>query len=126
MKKPLALLLLLAAPAIAAASQLSITRHAFTREIAGREPMDDRQVFKSTEGVVYFFNQIVYDGSPTEISHVWKYGGEVINEIPLHLEGPNWRTWSNTKVLPEQTGEWTVEVKADGEAVFSASFTVEK
>lgn len=126
MKRAALFLILLLFAAFAFAGP-SVTRHAFTRQIVGREPIGDGSTFDSKVGNLYFFINVVGAETPQDITHSWLYNGQTVNEVTLHIEGENWRTWSNTNIPPENLGEWTVVVRdSQGETIYTASFTVTK
>ncbi len=114
--------LLLAAAALAGPS---VSRHAFAVDIVGREPVSPATSFSRDVETIYFFTQLHDIGDPTEVRHLWSYGGQVLAEVSLHVEGIAWRTWSSKKIMPGQLGEWTVEVEdVDGNILFTSSFLV--
>ncbi len=105
---------------------LSVGRAAFARGVVAREPVGVSDTFPADVGEVYFFTHILGAEKPTEILHVWIHNGWEMAIVPLEVQSPSWRTWSSKRILPEWTGEWTVEVReTDGTVIYRASFRIE-
>jgi hypothetical protein len=107
-------------------AELTVSRHAFAREVVAREPVAAATTFPPDVGEVYFFTQIVGAMGRAELLHIWIYDGRELAIVPLTVEGRSWRTWSSKRILPQFIGDWTVEVRAvGGEVLLSATFRVE-
>jgi hypothetical protein len=120
-----ALMLFAAAPETCRA-ELAVARWAFARGIEGREPVGESATFPADVGALFFFTQVIGADPPTEISHVWIYGGKDVAVIPLAVEASSWRTWSRKKVPSDQPGVWTVEVRGpEGVVLLTATCKVE-
>ncbi len=116
----------LALCAAQAEAALSVGRAAFARGVVAREPVGVSDSFPADVGEVYFFTHILGAEEPTEILHVWIHNGWEMAIVPLEVQSPSWRTWSSKRILPEWTGEWTVEVReTDGTVIYRASFRIE-
>lgn len=110
----------------ASEADVSVARYAFARQIEAREPIGASEAFPVGMTELYFFTQIVGAEEPTDVTHVWIYGGREMYAISLPVEGISWRTWSSKAISPELTGEWTVQVRdADGIPLLSAHCRVE-
>lgn len=119
------LLAALFSPAVALA-EILVVRHAFARGIEAREPLGAARVFPADVGTLTFFTQVAGVEGSSEVRHVWIYDGREVASIPLAVQGPTWRTWSTKTVLPEQRGDWTVEVHdAAGAVLLTADCRVE-
>ncbi len=112
--------------AASANAEMTVSRHAFARDVVAREPVGEAAAFPADAGRVYFFSQIMGAGDAAEIRHVWIYDGREVASVPLAVEGPSWRTWSSKEILPQFVGDWTVEVRdGSGNVLLSAGFRVE-
>jgi hypothetical protein len=88
--------------------------------------MRESATFPADVGALFFFTQVIGADPPTEISHVWIYGGKDVAVIPLAVEASSWRTWSRKKVPSDQPGVWTVEVRGpEGVVLLTATCKVE-
>jgi Protein of unknown function (DUF2914) len=110
-----------AAPA--ATHKPAVVMHAqFTTGISNREPVDDVSTLDSSHDMVYFFTELK-DAEGQTIIHRWEFNGKTVAEVSLQPKAAHWRTWSSKKLMPEQTGTWTVEVVDDsGKVLMSKSF----
>lgn len=83
--------------------------------------------YPDTVGTVTFWTRLA-GGSPGRwVEHVWFHGEKEIARVRQKVEGATWRTWTRKRILPEWTGDWRVEVRADdGTLLAERFFTVEK
>jgi hypothetical protein len=51
------------------------------------------------------------------LRHRWEFDGQVMAEVPIHVSAPRWRAYSSKRLLPGQTGTWTVSVVDDADRV---------
>jgi hypothetical protein len=104
---------------------VSVARKIFATDVVAREPVEPAETFPPEVGTIYFYTQFLDIGGPTTLVHAWVYKGQTVAEVELYVEGKSWRTWSSKKIMPHQTGEWTVEVRDDnGGVIDSAKFTI--
>lgn len=104
-------------------AQAEVARTIVTTGISEREPVNDLQRIPSTDERVYFFTDL-RDMAGTSITHVWKHNGEVKAEVKFDIGGPRWRVWSSKNMLPEWTGDWTVEIVDDsGKVIATKAFS---
>ncbi|BDF96177.1 DUF2914 domain-containing protein [Pseudoalteromonas sp. KAN5] len=89
-----------------------VSRAVLTREVVDREPVN---VFKAdvrfnefTETMAFFSELKNLQGQ--KVKHVWRYEDEVLASIELDVTSPRYRTFSNKTILPEQVGNWRVDV----------------
>jgi hypothetical protein len=82
--------------------------------------------YADTVGTVIFWTRLA-GGSPGRwVEHIWYRGEKEIARVRQKVEGPTWRTWTRKQILPEWTGDWRVEVRAeDGTLLAERFFTVE-
>lgn len=89
-----------------------VSRAVLTREVVDREPVN---VFKAdvrfnefTDTMAFFSELKNLQGQ--KVKHVWRYEDEVQASIELDVTSPRYRTFSNKTILPEQIGNWRVDV----------------
>lgn len=113
-----------APPAPEAAPQLvgAVARSAVTSAVEAREPVDNLERVENTTNKVYFFTELK-DMNGQTATHRWTYNGEVMAEVKFNVAGSRWRIFSSKNMMPEWTGNWTVEVlNADGEVISTDRF----
>jgi len=87
----------------------SVSRATFTRAVVNREPIDTLKTITNNLQHLYFFTELKGFMGET-VFHRWEFDGEIMAEMKFRVGGPRWRIWSNTNVLPNLLGEWTVYV----------------
>jgi len=82
--------------------------------------------YADTVGTVIFWTRLAGGAPGRWVEHVWFHGENEIARVRQKVEGPTWRTWTRKRILPEWTGDWRVEVRAeDGTLLAERFFTVE-
>lgn len=105
-----------AAPAVTVEKMVAATG------IKDREPVGVAAAFDAGLFRVYCWSLVKAETVPTAIKHVWSVDGKKVSEIPLNINFPRTRTWSNKAV---RAGNWKVEAVAEGgEVLSSVQFTV--
>lgn len=100
----------------------SVERSAVTSAVQAREPVDNLDRVENTTTKVYFFSELK-DMNGQTATHRWTYNGEVMAEVKFNVAGSRWRIFSSKNMMPEWTGNWTVEVlNADGEVISTDRF----
>lgn len=94
--------------ALSGAALADVARSHFTRGITDREPVDHLTT-ASNINPLYFFTELV-DLAGTEVTHRWRFEGQIMADVTFQVEGPRWRVYSSKEMLPEWNGLWTVEV----------------
>jgi len=93
-------------------------------EVANRAPVGAADRFPATVGKLVCFSEV--RGASGKVVHVWFRGDKEMLRVDLAVGGERWRTWSVKKIIPEWTGAWRVEVRAeDGTVLATTSFAVE-
>ncbi len=105
------------------AGHLTITEYGVGRRVVGRTLEGRGDLF--ARGQVVWFATRVLGGRPGEsVRHVWLHEGQVVLSIELELGGPQWRTYSRTRL--GQVGRWAVEAQdTQGQVLARATFTCE-
>jgi hypothetical protein len=98
----------------------------FCTDVKERQPVGEAENFSSDVGKVWCFTVIKGAKEETEIKHCWYYKDKKMCEVPLKIRpSSSFRTYSNKRISPEQTGKWTVKVvDANGNVLKEASFTI--
>lgn len=94
-----------AAPAATAA----VAQDQFTTAINNRAPADDITTLDNSHGQVFFYS-VLKDAAGQTITHRWQYDGKTVAEVKFEPKSNHWRVWSSKKLLPSQTGTYTVQV----------------
>jgi hypothetical protein len=94
------------------------------RQVLDRKPVDVGNSFKAGVGKLYCFTRIaLLKPPPTEITHVWYFGRTERARITLTIKSYHWRTYSSKTILPNEVGDWYVEVLGpEGEALSNMEF----
>jgi len=89
-----------------------VSRAVLTRDVVDREPVNvfkaDIRFSEFTESLAFFSELKNLQGQ--RIRHIWRYENQVMASIELNVTSPRYRTYSNKHILPEQTGQWRVDV----------------
>lgn len=82
--------------------------------------------YPDTVGTVTFWTKLA-GGSPGRwVEHIWFHGETEIARVRQKVDAATWRTWTRKTILPEWTGDWRVEVRAeDGTLLAERFFTIE-
>lgn len=104
-KKLMVAVLVLAVSGVALAD---VARSHFTRGITEREPVDHLTT-ASNINPLFFFTELV-DMAGAEVTHRWRFEGQIMADVTFQVEGPRWRVYSSKELVPEWNGLWTVEV----------------
>ncbi len=82
--------------------------------------------YADTVGVVIFWTKLAGGAPGRWVEHVWFHGEKEIARVRQKVEGATWRTWTRKTIMPEWTGDWRVEVRAeDGTLLAERFFTIE-
>ena len=91
-----------------------------------RELLGESTTFASDAERIYCWCLITGCEEPTIVEHVWYYGGVEKARVALDIKYPRVRTWSYKTMLPEWTGDWSVElVNVKGDVLAKTEFRVE-
>jgi hypothetical protein len=94
------------------------------QQVVDRKPVDVGNSFKAGVGKLFCFTKIVLSKPPpTEITHVWYFGHIEKARITLMINSYHWRTYSSKKILPNEVGDWHVDVLGpEGEILSTMEF----
>lgn len=115
-----------AATSTAPAKTASVLSAQFTTAISNHEPTDNITSLDNSHGKIFFFTELK-DAAGQTIIHRWQYSGKTVAQVMLTPKADHWRTWSSKRLMPDQTGTWTVQVvDAKGNVLVSKSFDYTK
>ncbi len=109
-------------------SDYEVTNAVVTTTIANRMPevQTANNTFASTVERLFYFTKVEQATEPTSILHDWYWQGELLATVELDVDSDAWRTWSSKRIMPHQTGRWTVVSKRpDGSTAQTTSFSLE-
>ncbi|MSR06757.1 MAG: DUF2914 domain-containing protein [Gemmatimonadetes bacterium] len=81
--------------------------------------------FPASVGTVYGYSKIAKTQAGATIEHVWYHNDVEVGRKQLNIGGSPWRTWSSKVIPADATGDWKVEVVADGKVLTSVAFKVQ-
>ena len=109
-------------------SDYEVTNAVVTTRITNRMPevQTANNRFATTVERLFYFTKIEQAKEPTSILHEWYWQGTLLATVELDVDSEAWRTWSSKKIMPHQTGSWTVISKRpDGSTAQTTSFSLE-
>ena len=116
------------APAAAAPSEPSsvyVESSAVCRTVENRECIGEATTFPAAMGRLYCHSTILGAKKEAVIHHVWYWEDTQVADVPLFVRTPRFRTYSSKKILPNQKGEWRVEIiGTNGNIIGRNYFTV--
>jgi hypothetical protein len=117
------------------AQGLSVADALFTTaELVNREPASVSGCtaaacatrYAADVGTITFWTRLTGGAPGRWVEHVWFWDGTEMARVRQKVEGPTWRTWTRKTIMPEWTGDWRVEVRAeDGTVLAERFFTIE-
>jgi hypothetical protein len=100
-------------PSGEATSSVRLVDSAFADSIRDREPHHVADAFDADVGQVWAWVRVSNsDASATHVTLVWRHGDRerARVELPVGARAKTWRTWSSKRIMPHQTGPWSVDV----------------
>jgi hypothetical protein len=104
---------------------LVVTEAAVGTSVADRQLQGPADSFPATVGTLYCFTKIGQTQAGATIEHVWYHGDVEVGRKQLNIGGSPWRTWSSKVIPADATGDWRVDVLAEGKVLKSVSFKVQ-
>ncbi|MBZ0268842.1 DUF2914 domain-containing protein [bacterium] len=105
--------------------QMQVSQVAICREVAERQPVMAGDSFASGVNNLYCFTEIRNAGMPQQIYHRWYVGDELVCEVPMSVEGPRWRCWSEKTIPAGWEGPCHVEIVTEsGERIGETRFAL--
>jgi hypothetical protein len=95
---------------LAQASNITISRTAFSNAIERHEPTNKLNTIQHANQKIYFFTE-VKNAHGKKITHQWSHNGWVTQNVTLSIKSNKWRTYSSKSFHPgTPKGTWTARV----------------
>jgi len=102
---------------------IDVIEAVITTAVVERNPVDQVTTFPTQNGKLYCFTRIIGAEGPTEFSHVWYRGKQLMSRIKLPVNSPDWRAWSAKSFPEDRSGEWHVQIlDVDGNIMQKVGF----
>ena len=93
--------------------------------VVDRQLQGQADSFPATVGTLYCFTKVEQAQAGSTIEHVWYHSDVEVGRVELNIGGSPWRTWSSKIIPPDATGDWRVDIVANGQVIKSLSFKVQ-
>lgn len=93
--------------------------------IVDRELQGAAETFPPTVGTVYCWIKVSKTQAGTTVDAVWYHSDVEVGRKTLNIGGSPWRTNSSKIIPPDATGDWRVDIVADGKVLKSVAFKVQ-
>lgn len=112
--------------AVAFGGELSIVEAATAKGVEKGGAIAPGSTFPADVGKVYLLNHIKGAMGEAAVKNIWYYKNTKVAEVSLKLKSDDWTTYSYVQIMPEQKGDWKVEiVDESGNVLKSLGFSVE-
>ncbi|WP_062569482.1 DUF2914 domain-containing protein [Pseudoalteromonas arabiensis] len=104
-----------------------VSRAVLTTDVVDREPVNvlksDVKLLDISQSLSFFSELKNMQGQT--VRHVWYYQDQQLASIELAISSPRFRTYSTKNIMPEQVGDWRVEVvDTDGNLLAQKEFRI--
>ncbi|MCF7502059.1 DUF2914 domain-containing protein [Pseudoalteromonas sp. L1] len=104
-----------------------VSRAVLTTDVVDREPVNvlksDVKLLDISQSLSFFSELKNMQGQT--VRHVWYYQNQLLASIELAISSPRFRTYSTKNIMPEQVGDWRVEViDTDGNLLAQKEFRI--
>jgi hypothetical protein len=104
---------------------LAVAEGSICQDVVNRQPIDVGNSFEASVGTLYCFTKIIGASGPTQITHVWYFGGTERARVNLAVNAASWRTYSSKRIQTHEIGGWHVDVLGpDGKVLQTMEFTI--
>ncbi len=89
-----------------------VTRALLTSQVLNREPVDllNESIFATgAERKIYFFTELK-NMKLKKVQHIWYFEGQKLAQVSLDITHNRHRTYSSKRIMPNQVGNWRVEL----------------
>jgi hypothetical protein len=93
--------------------------------VVDRQLQGQADSFPATVGTLYCFTKVGQAQAGATIEHVWYHSDVEVGRKELDIGGSPWRTWSSKIIPADATGDWRVDIVANGQVIKSLSFKVQ-
>lgn len=94
----------------AAPSGVRVSRASICASVVDHEPMAKGELFPRDITKIYCFSEIAGIEEPLTVLHKWYYKYKLMGSVALRVKSKRFRTYSTKKIIPEQVGDWKVEI----------------
>jgi len=103
-----------------------IKEKAICSNVVDLQPVGDGNRFNAAVGKLYCFTRIIlFQDPPAEITHVWYFGEKERARVTLQVKSLNWRTYSSKSILPDDIGDWHVDILGpEGKVLSTLQFKI--
>lgn len=114
-------------PTATTSPSIQISRANICTNVVNREPQEVSDSFAGSVGKLCCFSHITGARDGMTIVHKWYYKYELVSSVGLRIKADNWRTYSSKTIMPEQVGDWKVEiVNGDNDSLIQmVKFTIQ-
>jgi cytoskeletal protein RodZ len=106
-----------------AANNMRVKRVVAASDIINRNPVGLSNSFQWTMEKVYIWTMIECEQPPSSIRHTYYFKGQIVNDVELEINSPEWRTWSYKNLLDKRyIGHWRVDITSDEGNVLQSVF----
>ena len=91
------------------------------RGVYKRNPIKPGFKFTNNVDSLFCYTKISNNGSKQEIRHLWYYNDNLITSVVYNIKTSyNYRSWSKKTILPNQIGQWRVDVVDSKEKILGS------
>ena len=91
--------------------QLKLNEVMICRGVYKRNPIKPGFIFSNNVDSLFCYTKISNKGTKQEIKHLWYYENKLITAVTYNIKTSyNYRSWSKKTILPNQTGNWRVDI----------------
>ena len=91
--------------------QLKLNEVMICRGVYKRNPIKPGFIFSNNVDSLFCYTKISNKGAKQEIKHLWYYENKLITAVTYNIKTSyNYRSWSKKTILPNQTGDWRVDI----------------
>jgi hypothetical protein len=103
-----------------------IKEKAICSNVVDLQPVGEGNRFNAAVGKLYCFTRIIlFQDPPAEITHVWYFGEKERARVTLQVKSLNWRTYSSKSILPDDIGDWHVDILGpEGKVLSTLQFKI--
>ena len=107
-------------------NNLRVKRAVAASDVINRNPAGPSDSFQWSMEKVYVWSMIECEQPPSSIRHTYFFKGQIVNEVVLEINSPQWRTWSYKNLLDKRyIGLWRVDITSEtGNLLESVFFEV--
>jgi cytoskeletal protein RodZ len=106
-----------------AANNMRVKRVVAASDIINRNPVGLSNSFQWTMEKVYIWTMIECEQPPSSIRHTYYFKGQIVNDVELEINSPEWRTWSYKNLLDKRyIGHWRVDITSDEGNILQSVF----